>query len=80
MINRLETGVFGLPRRGVCPAERQCGAYPAPGGLNMSGISRVLPDRGATSAAPGGNQISSLICPKNTTYTPSNLHQIWNFL
>lgn len=46
----------------------------------MSGISRGLPDRGAASAAPGGNQIGSLICPYTTTHAPVNLHQTWNFL
>ena len=84
MINRLWTGAFGLPGRGgargtavgrVPRAERLWLLRP-----NMSGVSRGLPDRGAASAAPGGNQISSLICPQNTTRRPVNLHQSWNFL
>ena len=53
MINRLKTGVFGLPRQGGCRVGRQWGAYLAPGGFdnlrelpNMSGFCAVCQTMG----------------------------------
>ena len=81
MINRQWTGIFGLPHRSSCPQGGSGARTPRRRVLpNMSGLLRSLPDRGTAFAVPGGNQINPLICSQDTTPSPVNLHQSWNFL
>ena len=83
MINRLQTGVFGLPRRGRTrgAAVGRIPCYGKQKGYQVVRyFARVAGLRSSFCRSRGKIQISDLICPKNTTAAPCNLHHIWNFL